>query len=82
MAFLAGLAASGTITSALGLVTKAAFQDSEGGLRKGACMFLFLLKKKKNLVDCLLSLFILDQFDRRLLTWQFIKQVQKETENK
>lgn len=41
--FMAGLAASGAITSGLRLLTKAAFEDSKGGLRKGACMFLFLL---------------------------------------
>ncbi|KAJ4977178.1 hypothetical protein NE237_002284 [Protea cynaroides] len=37
--FLAGLAASGTLTSALGLITKAAFSSSGDGLRKGALLF-------------------------------------------
>lgn len=35
--FFAGLAASGTATSALRMVTKAAFENSRDGLRKGAC---------------------------------------------
>ncbi|XXG70331.1 hypothetical protein AAC387_Pa06g3115 [Persea americana] len=38
--FMAGLAASGAITSGLRLLTKAAFEDSKGGLRKGALLFL------------------------------------------
>ncbi|XP_059659989.1 equilibrative nucleotide transporter 3-like [Cornus florida] len=38
--FLAGLAASGALTSALRLMTKAAFQKSDNGLRKGAMLFL------------------------------------------
>ncbi|KAF8022373.1 hypothetical protein BT93_F0031 [Corymbia citriodora subsp. variegata] len=37
--FLAGLAASGVLTSALRLITKAAFENSKDGLRKGAIMF-------------------------------------------
>ncbi|WOK99772.1 equilibrative nucleotide transporter 3 [Canna indica] len=37
--FMAGLAASGTLTSALRLITKAAFENSQDGLRKGAIMF-------------------------------------------
>ncbi|XP_044501111.1 equilibrative nucleotide transporter 3-like [Mangifera indica] len=37
--FLAGLAASGALTSALRLITKAAFENSRDGLRKGAIMF-------------------------------------------
>ncbi|PUZ72452.1 hypothetical protein GQ55_2G395700 [Panicum hallii var. hallii] len=37
--FFAGLAASGAITSALRLVTKAAFENSRDGLRKGAMLF-------------------------------------------
>eukprot|EP00268_Persea_americana_P041585 TRINITY_DN41513_c0_g1_i1.p1 TRINITY_DN41513_c0_g1~~TRINITY_DN41513_c0_g1_i1.p1 ORF type:complete len:443 (-),score=49.84 TRINITY_DN41513_c0_g1_i1:230-1417(-) len=40
--FLAGLAASGTITSALRLVIKAAFKNTKGGLRNGALLFLAL----------------------------------------
>ncbi|GAV67426.1 Nucleoside_tran domain-containing protein [Cephalotus follicularis] len=38
--FLAGLAASGALTSALRLVTKAAFDKYHDGLRKGAMLFL------------------------------------------
>ncbi|XP_004487344.1 equilibrative nucleotide transporter 3-like isoform X1 [Cicer arietinum] len=37
--FLAGLAASGALTSTLRLVTKAAFENSKDGLRKGAILF-------------------------------------------
>lgn len=37
--FLAGLAASGVLTSALRLITKAAFDHSSDGLRKGASRF-------------------------------------------
>ncbi|XP_071722024.1 equilibrative nucleotide transporter 3-like [Rutidosis leptorrhynchoides] len=37
--FFAGLAASGAITSALRLITKAAFENSKNGLRKGAILF-------------------------------------------
>lgn len=36
--FLAGLAASGALTSGLRLITKAAFENSQDGLRKGASM--------------------------------------------
>ncbi|KAK3001945.1 hypothetical protein RJ639_021287 [Escallonia herrerae] len=38
--FLAGLAASGALTSALRLMTKAAFEKSGNGLRKGTMLFL------------------------------------------
>lgn len=37
--FLAGLAASGALTSALRLITKAAFENSQNGFRKGAILF-------------------------------------------
>ncbi|XP_058734832.1 equilibrative nucleotide transporter 3-like [Vicia villosa] len=37
--FLAGEAASGALTSALRLITKAAFDNSQDGLRKGAILF-------------------------------------------
>ncbi|XP_038704704.1 equilibrative nucleotide transporter 3-like isoform X2 [Tripterygium wilfordii] len=37
--FFAGLAASGALTSALRLITKAAFENSKDGLRKGAILF-------------------------------------------
>ncbi|KAF3444232.1 hypothetical protein FNV43_RR13922 [Rhamnella rubrinervis] len=37
--FLAGLAASGAVTSGLRLITKAAFENSQDGLRKGAILF-------------------------------------------
>ncbi|KAH9611857.1 hypothetical protein KSS87_019536, partial [Heliosperma pusillum] len=38
--FFAGVAASGALTSALRLITKAAFDKSHDGLRKGALLFL------------------------------------------
>ncbi|KAE8672903.1 Equilibrative nucleotide transporter 4 [Hibiscus syriacus] len=38
--FLAGLAAAGTLTSGLRLITKAAFEMSEDGVRKGTMLFL------------------------------------------
>ncbi|CAA3022605.1 equilibrative nucleotide transporter 3-like isoform X2 [Olea europaea var. sylvestris] len=38
--FFAGLAASGALTSALRLITKAAFDKSSNGLRKGVMLFL------------------------------------------
>ncbi|XP_059302778.1 equilibrative nucleotide transporter 3-like [Lycium ferocissimum] len=38
--FLAGLAASGALTSALRLITKAAFERTNNGLRKGVMLFL------------------------------------------
>lgn len=37
--FFAGLAASGAFTSALRFITKAAFENSQDGLRKGAILF-------------------------------------------
>ncbi|RDX96046.1 Equilibrative nucleotide transporter 3, partial [Mucuna pruriens] len=37
--FLAGASASGALTSALRLITKAAFENSKNGLRKGAILF-------------------------------------------
>ncbi|MCL7036019.1 hypothetical protein MKW94_003920 [Papaver nudicaule] len=37
--FLAGMAASGALTSALRLTTKAVFENSQNGLRKGAMLF-------------------------------------------
>jgi len=40
--YLAGLAASGALISVLRMVTKAAFEKSNNGLRKGASMLLFL----------------------------------------
>ncbi|KAK8494139.1 hypothetical protein V6N13_092701 [Hibiscus sabdariffa] len=38
--FFAGLAASGAVTSALRLITKAVFEKSDNGLRKGTMLFL------------------------------------------
>jgi equilibrative nucleoside transporter 1/2/3 len=38
--FFAGIAASGAITSALRFFTKAYFENSRDGLRKGASMFI------------------------------------------
>lgn len=52
--FLAGMAASGALTSGLRLITKAAFDNSKDGFRKGAGMLypllilLLILKKVKN----------------------------------
>lgn len=40
--FFAGLAASGTATSVLRMVTKASFENSQDGLRKGALTFFFI----------------------------------------
>lgn len=40
--FVAGLAASGAITSGLRLITKAVFDNSQNGLRKGAILFFAL----------------------------------------
>lgn len=40
--FLAGMAASGALTSALRLLTEAAFNNYENGLRKGALLFLLI----------------------------------------
>lgn len=40
--FAAGMGLSGAITSILRLITKAAFENSHDGLRKGACKSLFL----------------------------------------
>jgi len=47
--FLAGLAASGVLTSALRLITKAAFDHSSDGPRKGASMFNSQIPEKINL---------------------------------
>jgi equilibrative nucleoside transporter 1/2/3 len=44
--FFAGLAASGALASALRLVTKAAFEKSHNGLRKGASMLLLFYISK------------------------------------
>lgn len=41
--FVAGLAAAGALASALRLVTKAAFENTRDGLRKGARMFKSIL---------------------------------------
>jgi len=38
--FFAGIAASGAITAALRFFTKAVFENSRDGLRKGASMFI------------------------------------------
>lgn len=50
--YVAGMAASGALTSVLRLITKAAFKNVENGLRKGACkytiLFLFLLSTKSH----------------------------------
>ncbi|XP_030518496.2 LOW QUALITY PROTEIN: equilibrative nucleotide transporter 3-like [Rhodamnia argentea] len=55
--FLCGLAASGALTSALRLITKAAFEKSKEGLRKGAIMF-FAISSFFELLCVLLYAFI------------------------
>ncbi|GAB2285327.1 Epsin-3, clathrin recruitment and traffic between the Golgi and endosome [Dionaea muscipula] len=55
--FLAGLAASGALTSALRLITKAAFESSTDGLRKGALLF-FAISASFSLVCVLLYAFV------------------------
>ncbi|XP_008800351.2 equilibrative nucleotide transporter 3-like [Phoenix dactylifera] len=55
--FLAGLAASGALTSALRLITKAAFENTQDGLRKGAMMF-FAISAFFELLCVLLYAFI------------------------
>jgi len=39
---MGGMAVAGALTSALRLITKAAFEKSNNGLRKGASEFIFL----------------------------------------
>jgi hypothetical protein len=53
LSFFAGLAASGAITSALRFVTKAAFENSQDGLRKGASMSQQLWKIDMQPFDCI-----------------------------
>ncbi|KAG7581113.1 MFS transporter superfamily [Arabidopsis suecica] len=55
--FLAGLAASGALTSGLRLVTKAAFGNSKDGLRKGATLF-FAVSASFELVCVLLYAYV------------------------
>ncbi|CAK9135037.1 unnamed protein product [Ilex paraguariensis] len=55
--FLAGLAASGALTSGLRLITKAAFENSKDGLRKGAILF-FAISTVFELLCVLLYAFI------------------------
>lgn len=55
--FLAGLAASGALTSGLRLITKAAFNNADDGLRKGAMMF-FAIASFLELLCVLLYAFI------------------------
>ncbi|KAI3765148.1 hypothetical protein L2E82_15174 [Cichorium intybus] len=63
--FLAGMAASGALTSALRLLTEAAFNNYENGLRKGALLFLSISTlfgykgPEKNALGNLLVLFLL-----------------------
>ncbi|KAL6955966.1 hypothetical protein U1Q18_045123 [Sarracenia purpurea var. burkii] len=56
--FLAGLAASGVLTSGLRLITKAAFENSKDGLRKGANLF-FAISTFFELLCVLLYAFVL-----------------------
>lgn len=60
--FLAGLAASGALTSALRLITKAAFDNSQDGLRKGAILF-FALCTFFELLCVLLYAYIFPKLD-------------------
>nr|GME02640.1 equilibrative nucleotide transporter 3-like [Ipomoea batatas] len=55
--FLAGMAASGALTSALRLFTKAIFDNSNHGLRKGAIMF-FVISVFFELLCCFLYAFV------------------------
>ncbi|GAB2214982.1 hypothetical protein Droror1_Dr00019352 [Drosera rotundifolia] len=55
--FLAGLAASGVLTSGLRLITKAAFESSSDGLRKGALLF-FAISASFSLMCVLLYAFV------------------------
>ncbi|XP_004231487.2 equilibrative nucleotide transporter 3-like isoform X2 [Solanum lycopersicum] len=55
--FLAGLAASGALTSSLRLITKAAFENSQDGLRKGAILF-FAISTLFELLCVLLYAFV------------------------
>ncbi|ESW04613.1 hypothetical protein PHAVU_011G110200 [Phaseolus vulgaris] len=55
--FLAGLAASGALTSALRLITKAAFENSKNGLHKGAITF-FVISTFFELLCFLLYAFV------------------------
>jgi hypothetical protein len=59
LSFFAGLAASGAITSALRFVTKAAFENSQDGLRKGASMSQQLWKIDMQPFDCIWYLHLL-----------------------
>ncbi|XP_077243327.1 equilibrative nucleotide transporter 3-like isoform X2 [Tasmannia lanceolata] len=55
--FFAGLAASGALISALRLITKAAFENTNDGLRKGALMF-FAISIAFELLSLLLYAFV------------------------
>ncbi|PKI35036.1 hypothetical protein CRG98_044551 [Punica granatum] len=55
--FAAGLAASGALTSGLRLITRAAFEDSKDGLRKGAILF-FAISSFFELLCVLLYAFV------------------------
>ncbi|KAK8954946.1 Equilibrative nucleotide transporter 3 [Platanthera zijinensis] len=55
--FLAGLAASGALTSALRLITKAAFEHNHDGLRKGAMLF-FAVASLLELISLLLYAYV------------------------
>ncbi|CAN6453320.1 unnamed protein product [Victoria cruziana] len=60
--FMAGLAASGAFSSALRLITKAAFEESKGGLRKGAILF-FSICSALELVCLLLYAFVFPKLE-------------------
>ncbi|KAE8691434.1 Equilibrative nucleotide transporter 4 [Hibiscus syriacus] len=55
--YVAGLAASGALTSALRLITKAAFENSQDGFRKGAILF-FAISALFELVCVLLYAYV------------------------
>ncbi|KAK8968658.1 Equilibrative nucleotide transporter 3 [Platanthera guangdongensis] len=57
MSFLAGLAASGVLTSALRLITKATFEHNHDGLRKGAMLF-FAVASLLELISLLLYAYV------------------------
>ncbi|XP_031499312.1 equilibrative nucleotide transporter 3-like isoform X1 [Nymphaea colorata] len=60
--FMAGLAASGAFSSALRFITRAAFEDSKGGLRKGAILF-FSICSTLELVCVLLYAFVFPKLE-------------------
>jgi hypothetical protein len=64
--FLCGLAASGALTSGLRLITKAAFDNSKNGLRKGASKFQLLCDHVVIFVCCYWNRHNYDHFSHSL----------------